>query len=158
MKGEKKLSMSYHLTQALSGHGCFRAYLYKRKRASTPYCLWCIDEEKNAEHMLFKCARYTAERVALTNRLGRVPTAEDVSTLLCSDERVRYIARNIEYEEDRRRKLFVEMITNILKDKEENERRRQIESRRASAAARRGVNRREGRGRGDVPARGRGNN
>lgn len=99
------------------------------------------------EYTLFKCAKYTAERAALTNRLGRVPTADNVSTLLCGDERARLIefellARNVEREEETRRNLFVDMVERILKDNEEDKRRRQDEGRRASAAARRGVTRR----------------
>lgn len=161
-KGARKLEMTYHLTQALSGHGCFRQYLHKRKRATTPHCLWCTEEEEDAEHTIFKCTKYTPERAALTSRLGREPTAEDVQTILCGDDRTRFIefeplARNIVSEEDRRRKLFVEMITNILTDKEEDERRRQDEGRRAAAAVRRGANRRGGRARRNVPARGRTN-
>ncbi|XP_033222788.1 uncharacterized protein LOC117176644 [Belonocnema kinseyi] len=31
----------YFLTQALSGHGCFREYLFKRKRAATDRCPYC---------------------------------------------------------------------------------------------------------------------
>lgn len=33
--------LNFHMTQALSGHGCFRYYLYKRKRALTETCLYC---------------------------------------------------------------------------------------------------------------------
>lgn len=89
LKGARKLIMSYHLTQALSGHGCFRAYLHKRARASTPFCLWCPEEEDDVEHTIIKCTKYTAERAALASRLGRDPTAEDVQILLCGDERIR---------------------------------------------------------------------
>lgn len=158
LKGARKLIMSYHLTQALSDHGYFRAYLHKRARASTPFCLWC-PEEDDAEHTIFKCTKYTAERAALTCRLGKDQTAENVQTLLSGDERIRYIlfeplACNIEHEEDRKRNLFVDMVERILKNKEDDERRRQDESRGTAAAARRGANRRE-RGHGAVPGRGR---
>lgn len=161
------MNISFHLTKALSGHGYFRAYLYKRTRVSTPYCLWCPKEEEDAKHTLtttlFKCTKYTVVRTALTSRLGRDPTAYDVQLLLCGGERTRYItfvplARNIECKEDLRRKLFVEMISDILKDKEEDKWRRLVEGRRASAATKRGTkNRRGERGRVAVPARGRNN-
>lgn len=43
------LVVSFHLTQALTGHECFRAYLSERRRAETLHCLWCpgVDEGLN---------------------------------------------------------------------------------------------------------------
>ncbi|CAI6363651.1 unnamed protein product [Macrosiphum euphorbiae] len=36
------LGLTYHLTQALSGHGCFRKYLHDRDRAVDSYCTYCM--------------------------------------------------------------------------------------------------------------------
>lgn len=51
----------YFLSQALSGHGCFRKYLFSRRRVETPNCPYC-DEEDDAEHTLFECPRWEGER------------------------------------------------------------------------------------------------
>lgn len=52
----------YYLSQALSGHGCFRKYLFNRRRADTPNCSYC-DKEDDAEHTLFECPRWVVERM-----------------------------------------------------------------------------------------------
>lgn len=44
-----KLVMTYHLTQAMSGHGCFRSYLAKMNRADDSYCGNCMDPDDTAE-------------------------------------------------------------------------------------------------------------
>ena len=46
-------SVNYYLTQMLSGHGCFRAYLYKHKYEDSPECPTCSGLEENAEHVFF---------------------------------------------------------------------------------------------------------
>jgi len=51
------MSMSYRLTQALSGHGCFKEYLLKMNRAEDSYCVYCVDPNDTAEHALFYCPR-----------------------------------------------------------------------------------------------------
>ncbi|KAH8267065.1 hypothetical protein KR044_009177, partial [Drosophila immigrans] len=35
--------LDYHLTQFLTGHGCFREYLERFKHVDTPYCIYCIN-------------------------------------------------------------------------------------------------------------------
>lgn len=118
--------MPFHLSQALLGHGCFRAYLHGRARVSTPYCLWCPDDVEDAEHTIFKCSRYEAERTALASSLSRGPTADDVLPILCGDNRIHCIenellVQNIECEERRRKEFFLKIIDNILGDKEKDE-------------------------------------
>lgn len=48
--------VSFELTQALSGHGCFNKYLYKRSRKLTEESIYCgqIDD---AWHVLYECPR-----------------------------------------------------------------------------------------------------
>lgn len=53
---------NYHLTQALSGHGCYQAYLHKYKRAEKPNCIYCNHPIDDAEHTLFKCDAWEAQR------------------------------------------------------------------------------------------------
>jgi len=51
------LNLTYHLSQALTGHGCFKSYLHKRDRAEDSYCVYCMDPDDTAEHTLFACPR-----------------------------------------------------------------------------------------------------
>ncbi|CAB0037526.1 unnamed protein product [Trichogramma brassicae] len=49
--------VKYHLTQILSGYGCFRSYLYRTK-----HCQHCHLAVEDVEHVIFHCPRFTAER------------------------------------------------------------------------------------------------
>lgn len=60
----------YFLTQALSGHGCFREYLYKRKRAETDECRYCSATD-TVEHTLFVCLRWEEERQTFERKAGK---------------------------------------------------------------------------------------
>lgn len=77
------LGLTYHLTQALSGHGCFRRYLYDRERADDSYCCYCMNPNDTAEHTLFACPRWVDDRAVLTRILRRPPEAGDVQEILC---------------------------------------------------------------------------
>lgn len=50
--------VTYHLMQFLSGHGCFRTYLYKYKHVDSPFCLHCTCKMEDAEHVLMECVRF----------------------------------------------------------------------------------------------------
>ncbi|XP_008181108.1 uncharacterized protein LOC103308814 [Acyrthosiphon pisum] len=52
------LSLTYHLTQVLSGHGCFRSYLHDKDRAVDSYCYYCMDPDDTVEHTVFTCPRW----------------------------------------------------------------------------------------------------
>jgi len=47
--------ISFHLTQALSGHGCFAAYLFRIGKTTTAACWYCDAAEDSAQHTLFEC-------------------------------------------------------------------------------------------------------
>lgn len=53
--------VDYYLTQALSGHGCFMDFLFKRTRAETDRCLYC-GETDTADHTLFRCNKWEGIR------------------------------------------------------------------------------------------------
>lgn len=90
----------------------------------------------------------------MARRLGRHLIPENITTILCEDQRLGlienvtlffsffFLERNIEQETEVRRELFLTMIKNILTEKEEDEQRRQQENRAAAAAIRRGTTRR----------------
>lgn len=60
----------FHLTQMLTGHGCFGQYLYKYKRREDPACVDCGTAMDDAEHTLFKCDRWWRERRKLEVAIG----------------------------------------------------------------------------------------
>lgn len=56
--------LSYQLTQLLTGHGCFRAYLYRFKKAETDKCWYC-GQLDDAEHTFFICPRWAKQRASM---------------------------------------------------------------------------------------------
>lgn len=61
----------FHLTQMLSGHGCFGQYLYKIGKLPDPSCVDCQAATDDAEHAVFRCDRWWASRRSLQHNLGR---------------------------------------------------------------------------------------
>jgi len=125
-----KVPLSFHMTQALTGHGCFQAYLHRMGRATSPVCLLCGQERDDANHTLFECEFFEGHRDGLRERLGRIPRAADLAELLCgpdfeglpaSHEEMNRIL--IDNEEDFRQ--FYRMVESIMKLKELEERARQ---------------------------------
>lgn len=56
--GRKHGGLNYHLTQALTGHGCFEEYLHKIGKAVSNCCTYCIQVPDSPEHTLFHCERW----------------------------------------------------------------------------------------------------
>lgn len=61
----------FHLTQLLSGHGCFNSYLHKIGKADSPICAHCEQEEDTTEHTLQRCIEWLAERDELKRAVGK---------------------------------------------------------------------------------------
>lgn len=72
--------IDFHLTQLLSGHGCFRAYLYRFGHDSAPECPSCDGEVEDAEHVFFRCTRFVEQRSALKEILGATPDPDNIVT------------------------------------------------------------------------------
>ncbi|XP_028966745.1 uncharacterized protein LOC114828103 [Galendromus occidentalis] len=54
---------SYHLTQALTGHGCFQEYLYRFRKTDSPECLLCLSGSVDGvRHTLMECEFFDRER------------------------------------------------------------------------------------------------
>ncbi|CAD7089303.1 unnamed protein product [Hermetia illucens] len=78
--------VSYHLTQFLSGHGGYRAYLYRFGRDDSPYCPTCVMIPEDAEHVVFNCPRFVAHRAeAEINTEARL-TPENVADHMLASE------------------------------------------------------------------------
>lgn len=84
--------VNFYLTQALSGHGCFRAYLKRFKKCRESSCHFCESEVDDAEHTLFHCRKWQDPRECLQQELGRRLTPSNmVSTMLESEGKCKSI-------------------------------------------------------------------
>jgi len=54
--------LDFHVTQLLSGHGCFGQYLHKIGKEESSKCHHCQDENDTAEHTLFECPAWDEDR------------------------------------------------------------------------------------------------
>jgi len=118
---------TFHLTQALTAHGCFRSYLTRFNRADDSYCSYCMNPDDTAEHTLFVCPRWQDERSTMVRLLRRSPHAGDVEDILCGprpdelpDEPVAR-SRILDQAKTNRRE-FTSMVESIMASKEEDER------------------------------------
>jgi len=121
------LNLTYRLTQALSGHGCFKSSLHRFILSDDSYCVCCVDPDDTAKHTLFACPRWLDERARMSEILRRPPTAADVEEILCgppSDalpEDLTTRTRLIEQTAINRQAL-IGMFESILATKEKDER------------------------------------
>ena len=54
--------VTFYLTQALTGHGCFRSYLHRIRVYQSAECPECPGVDEDVEHALFHCPRFREER------------------------------------------------------------------------------------------------
>lgn len=77
--------VNYYLTQMISGHGCFRNYLYRFKHDDSPECPSCPGVTEDAEHVFFVCSRFNSLRRTWETVLERNIQPESLlSTMLSS--------------------------------------------------------------------------
>nr|XP_012215832.1 PREDICTED: uncharacterized protein LOC105668174 [Linepithema humile] len=62
--------LEFHLTQVLTGHGCFGDYLCRISREHTTGCHHCAAGRDTAQHTLTECEAWMEERRALTAVVG----------------------------------------------------------------------------------------
>ena len=79
--------MNYHLTQALSGHGCFNQYLERFKKTESAACLLCGHTLDDAKHAIFECPETEVERLRLCEALGEELRVESLVPAMLKDER-----------------------------------------------------------------------
>lgn len=121
------LNLTFHLTQALTGHGCFRGYLQRMNRAVDSYCFYCMDPEDTVEHTLFVCPRWEDDRARMTEILRRPPAPEDIEEILCGPRRELLpddpaVRTRLLTQALATRLELIAMIESILSVKEEDER------------------------------------
>ena len=80
--------VGFYLAQALSGHGCFNAYLKRFKKRGDESCRYCGSLVKNVEHTLFVCARWGAEREVDGRVVGAQLTPGTMVSLMLQSEQI----------------------------------------------------------------------
>jgi len=58
--------MTFHVTQLLTGHGCFDTFLKRIGKAAVATCPFCNREDDSPEHTITGCPEWHTERSALT--------------------------------------------------------------------------------------------
>lgn len=111
--------LTFHSLQALTGHGCFKAFLHRIGRAADPWCEECQLAEDTAEHTLMDCPSWSDERLGLLAAVGgRQLVVGDLTDMVCGP-----ILDDLHFEDiSRRTKLLVDAqrLTNLFKDFIEN--------------------------------------
>ena len=87
-KDRKHGQVGFYLAQALSGHGCFNAYLKRVKKRDDESCRYCGSLVENAEHTLFVCASWGAEREAVGRAVGAQLTPDIIVSLMLLSEQI----------------------------------------------------------------------
>jgi len=62
--------LSFHVTQMITGHGCFGRYLWRIGRERTVQCWHCASDEDTAQHTLEECPAWIDERLVLSRIIG----------------------------------------------------------------------------------------
>ena len=78
--------VNYYLTQMLSGHGCFRAYLHRFKHDDSSECPSCPGVAEDVEHVFFKCPRFSQKREELEMALNKKIQPETIVEAMLSSE------------------------------------------------------------------------
>jgi hypothetical protein len=80
--------IGHHLTQVLTGHGCFGRYLHRIGKAESPNCWYCEEVEDDVEHTIFHCPRWRDVRGTTYQTLGKHLTPDCLVTeMLRTEER-----------------------------------------------------------------------
>ncbi|RLU20280.1 hypothetical protein DMN91_006887 [Ooceraea biroi] len=64
-------SLHFHMTQIITGHGCFGTYLARIGKVPNARCFYCPAVSDSSEHTLMECTAWIAERDVLKGVLGR---------------------------------------------------------------------------------------
>lgn len=109
----KQGKLSFHLTQAMTGHGCFSSYLHKIGKQASPACWYCDGPVDDAEHTIFRCDAWYHKRTRLEHDVGeRIEPENMVAVMLRSKEdwnKIRDFCKSIitkKEEEERRREIL----------------------------------------------------
>ncbi|KAL4090895.1 hypothetical protein QTP88_025653 [Uroleucon formosanum] len=123
-------AITFHMAQAMTGHGCFQHYLWKRRRAGDPHCMHCDEPDDTVEHTLFNCPFWAEDRREMEQCVGRPLQPNDVPNIILGPEQELLLddasrRRRIEAMAEGLRLAFGRIVEAILGRKEDTERVRQ---------------------------------
>ncbi|KAL4103526.1 hypothetical protein QTP88_018889 [Uroleucon formosanum] len=123
-------AITFHMAQALTSHGCFQHYLWKRRRAGDPHCMHCGEPDDTVEHTLYNCPFWAEDRREMEQCIGRPLQPNDVPDIILGPEQELLPddasrRRRIETMAEGLRLAFGRMVEAILGRKEDAERVRQ---------------------------------
>lgn len=72
----------FHLTQLLTGHGDFEAYLHRFAIRDSPTCRACLEEEDTAGHTFFDCPARGRSRAELERAVGAALSPETLVKIM----------------------------------------------------------------------------
>lgn len=78
--------VDYYLTQMHSGHGCFRAYLFRFGHQKSPDCPAGYGIPEDAEHVFFWCLRFKTQREELGEVMGEIPSPDKLTNKMLASE------------------------------------------------------------------------
>jgi hypothetical protein len=78
---KKHGELDYHLTQALTGHGCFAAFLHRIGKEQDDRCWYCGDTD-DVEHTLFVCEEWDGERLVLMKQTMHWPEKDNFAEIM----------------------------------------------------------------------------
>lgn len=80
-------SLTYHMVQVLSDHGCFGAYLHRIGREVSRACAQCQHNDDNAQHTLEQCPYFRVQRSDLVRVIGHDLSLPTIVQAMLRDER-----------------------------------------------------------------------
>lgn len=103
--------VNYHLTQVLTGHGCFATYLAKIRKEESSACWFCDAPQDDVEHTIFDCKEWQLERDSMERRTGSKIRPENITEVMLRSEE--------------KWNIVTEYINKIMKSKQSKERERE---------------------------------
>jgi hypothetical protein len=104
--------IDFYMTQCLTGHGCFMAYVKRIGKRQSATCMYCADED-DAEHTLFVCPRWHDERRTVMTDIQEELDPDNLVEIMLNGER--------------NWKRIQKYIKDVMKRKEKDETRAQLE-------------------------------
>lgn len=68
--GREHGQLSFHLTQILTGHGSFAAYIHRIGKDQSDTCHHCGQARDTAQHTLQDCSAWREQRAILRDKVG----------------------------------------------------------------------------------------
>jgi len=78
--------VNFHLTQFLTGHGCFPAYLHRFGKLDSPACWYCGHEEDDANHTVFVCDAWESRRSRVNTALNTAISPDNIISTMLQDK------------------------------------------------------------------------